>query len=436
MTSPATTSHPSDSPPPSRLAWRVTPAGLALITTLVYFGVLSGLWTLFRRDTFQNYFDGYVRASSETVRRRYRAKFQQSAPHDSDGRLLAILEAPDSTQAERLAATELLGRSGATDILPVLIRLEQQSQEPQIRLASIMAMGSVPSHEARAELARLLASEDRESRIAALKAIRMHRRQDLGDSLRERLTAPTADERLAAVAAASVTGGLESRLLGVFRYDPDPAVRLAAAGSLRELPRHGVIQTLAAAGDGWVPVQPDLPRRRVNHIQRMLEGSFLFSIEDALSQLQEGDPDLDCEAEACRAERDFYRDLLRRRSSARMDIIGFQKGRQSLYFVTGTWLTGNVNRYAVLAMVHGAGERDAAFTIRETPIGMLGRGGPAPGNRPALGQVLSVTGTLRDDSIRVEILEPDGRLATYSFRNGVFHNVAADPPANGGTTVP
>ncbi len=427
----AETGNPADlNEAPGRLGWQATPLGLAIICTILYFGAITLLWNFFNRDTFHIFFDGYVRSENETVRRRNHAKFRQTAPADANDRLLAILEDPSSATAERLAAVELIGESGASRMFSALLNLERTATDNRIRSAAIIALGIVPGLAAREELALLLGSASPEDRLSAIEAVRIHRRQDLAEPLRERIRTGDRHERLAAVAAASATNGMEPDLLKAYLSDPEPAVRLAAAISMREIPRASLAQSLGPAllDSSWVPVQPDLPKRRQDYIQRQFDASFLSMIEDALAQLQEGDPDLGCTGEECNQERIFYRDLLRRRSKVEMAISGFQRGKRSLYFVSGVWSSGTTPRFAELAMVLPSEPQDTLFPIRTVTLGQLGSssGLAGPGNPASLGQVLSVTGHLKDDSIRVEILETSGSVTAYSFRNGVFRVVPAN----------
>jgi len=412
---------------PGRFAWQATPLGLAIICTVLYFGAISAVWTFFTRDTFHIFFDGYVRSGNEPVRRRNHAKFRQTAPADANDRLLAILEDPHSGTAERLAAVELIGETGADRIFPALLNLEHSTIDPRIRAAAITAIGIVPGSAAREELAALLRSQNPQDRLSAMEAVRVHRRRDLAEPLRERIRAGDSRERLAAVAAATAVNGMEPDLLNTYLADPEPAVRLAAARSMRDIPRLSLTQSLGPANldSNWIPVQPDLPKRRLNYIQRQFDASFLSMIEEALAQLQEGDPDLGCSGDECDRERIYYRDLLRRRSRVQMEISAFQRGKRSLYFVNGIWSSGTTPRFAELAMVLPSDHRDTLFPVRTLNLGQFGSS-TGPGNPASLGEVLAVTGLLKDDSIRVEVLEPGGAVTSYSFRNGVFRTSPAE----------
>jgi len=422
---------------PGPLAWEITPAGMAVLIALLCFGALSGVWAALRRDTFQSYFEGYVRAGSETARRSYHAKFKQTAPADANARLLAIVEAPGSSVEERRAATELIGESGSTSLFPVLQRLSRESGDAPVRSAAIIAMGGIPGAEARTELAALARSPENSVRLDALRAVEMHHRDDLADVVRERIEAGDDLERLAAVQAAASVRGMEVDLVRTHLSDPSARVRLAAAQGLRRLPRTELVSALGTdlLEGSWVPVRPELPRRRTAGIQRQLESSFLLMIEDALGQLQEGETDIPCTDEDCRMERNFYRDLLRRRSQVKMELEGFQRGKRPLYFASGVWSSGGRPRYAMLALVLPADHRDAVFPVRSVPVENRPDAFGADGRPKALGEVVSVSGNLRDDSIRLEVLEADGAVSLYSFRNGVFMQAAAPgtegAPSNG-----
>ncbi len=422
MSDAAATAEPV--PPKGLAAWQVTPVGMAILCALFYFGVISGLWALFNRDTFQIYFDGYARSDTSAARRRNHARFRQTAPADANERLARILEAPESTPAERLAAVELIGDTGNDAIFPVLKKQWQNSADPRLKAAAIVSMGAVQSAEARDALTALIDSGTADERLSAIEAVRTHRRNDLAAAVRRIVSSGTPPERLAAVNSAAAISGLEKDLLQAHLTDADPAVRLAAARAMREIPRPKLTSVLGPLmANQWVPVQPDLPRRRQNQIQRQLDASFLLMIEDALAQLQEGDPDIACgSGDECDRERNFYRDLLRRRSTVRTEVIGFQKGKRSLYFVNAAWSSGTTPRYALLAMVLPADHRDAVFPVRELTFGPIA-GRESVENAGSLGKVISVTGQLRDENIRVEILEPDGRATLYSFQNGLFHTV-------------
>ncbi len=415
---------------PGPLAWEVTPAGMAVLIVLLCFGALSGVWAALRRDTFQSYFEGYVRAGSETARRSYHAKFKQTAPADADTRLLAIVEAPGSTVEERRAATELIGESGSASLFPALQRLSRESADAPVRSAAIIAMGGIPGSEARSEIAALARSPESSVRLDALRAVELHHRDDLADAVRERLGAGDDLERLAAVHAAASVRGMEVDLVRTHLSDPSAEVRLASARGLRRLPRTDLAATLGTdlLEANWVPVQPELPRRRTAAIQRQLESSFLLMIEEALGQLQEGETDVSCTDEECRMERNFYRDLLRRRSQVKMELEGFQRGKRSLYFSSGVWSSGGRPRYAMLALVMPTDHRDAVFPVRSVAVENRPDAFDASGRPKALGEVLSVSGSLRDDSIRLEVLEADRTISLYSFRNGVFVQVPPGAP--------
>lgn len=419
------------------------------VSTLVLAVVAGAIAVLVRPmlpggQPFDTYFESYLRAS-DGVSRKMAARIAHLG-EQAASEIALVLQNRDATDQELEAAAELAGYTGARALVAPLADIARSDRPLDVRLAALSSLARLGGNAGIELLEESLIAKTTEIRIAALRTVGAEAAPGLLARVAELArTAPSAEERIEAIRALGRMQTLAARraLWSIYTASPEDLVVLPAAKKALArypYPDRADARALAEVAGGYLPYAYEAPSFRAKRrLESRLRTLFAFRFEDVLIEQEEavGEP---CPADdpECEARRNYYRDLLRRKSAVTLETDGFVPIRaddhvfrgEPLLFVKAAWTIRDRVRYVSLSMARLIEGGPAIFPIRYLGFETFNRiDVHAEEELPAVGEVVSVSGRIRENTLTVGVTVPvAGRptLESYAFEGGVF--VPADSP--------
>ncbi|MEW6776290.1 MAG: HEAT repeat domain-containing protein [Bdellovibrionota bacterium] len=417
----------------SSFQWPASPVSFALLVAIL--AVLVRTYAP-AGDPFEVYFRNYLRTQGEGRGHRIPARMYQLGQRAGAG-IAGILDDPSASAAERVAAARLAGYTRDTSLEERLGKLAAPQEDPFVRIAALESLGRLGGHLARSVLDSALQDPDARIRSAALGAVQRGGDRGLAPVLERHAREGMPEEKLAAIEALGRLGGPPSRraLWNLYGSQPNLPEILAVKRALLalETPLSREVETLEPGAERYLPARQAFANTRLRRrLETKLRTLLTYWVEDRYQSEEES-----CDSDGtCQGRLRYYRDLVRRKTSLRLEPEAFfavgpsENGkvpREPVLFVRTTWLIRNQVRFQSLSLVRMIGSDPAVFPVRELGFDTFAapNGASTEEEHPKdfLGEVLRVRGNLSSHDLEVDVALPlrEGlRVETYRFEGGVF----------------